>query len=50
MLAITLAAGAVNQLVNAGGSRTHQVFLVVLLLGALLIVVEATRKYADLEA
>lgn len=50
MLATTLAAGAVNQLVTAGGSRTHQVFLVVLLLGALLIVVEATRKYADLEA
>jgi len=51
MLATTLAVGAVNQLVNAGGSRTtHQVFLVVLLLGALLIIVEATRKYADLEA
>lgn len=50
MLAVTLAVGAVVQLIDSGGSRTHQVFLVVLLLGALLIVVEATRKYADLEA
>lgn len=49
MLAVTLAVGAVMQLVDSRGDRTHQVFLVVLLLGALLIVVEATRKYADLE-
>ncbi len=48
ILAATLAIGAVTQLINAGAGRTQQVFLVVLLLGALLIVVESTRKYADL--
>ena len=48
ILSATLAIGAVTQLINANVGRTQQVFLVVLLLGALLIVVEATRKYADL--
>jgi len=48
ILAVTLAIGAVTQLINANIGRTQQVFLVVLLLGALLIVVESTRKYADL--
>jgi hypothetical protein len=48
ILAATLAIGAVTQLVNANIGRNQQIFLVVLLLGALLIVVESTRKYADL--
>ncbi len=48
ILAATLAIGAVTQLINTNAGRTQQVFLVVLLLGALLIVVESTRKYADL--
>jgi len=48
LLAATLAIGAVTQLINAAAGRTLQVFLVVLLLGALLIVVESARKYADL--
>jgi hypothetical protein len=50
MLAVTLAVGAIMQLVDSSSFRTRQVFLVVLLLGALLIVVETTRKYADLES
>jgi hypothetical protein len=48
LLAATLAIGAVTQLAGASSGRTQQVFLVILLLGALLIVVESTRKYADL--
>lgn len=48
ILAATLAIGAVTQLINTNAGRTQQVFLFVLLLGALLIVVESTRKYADL--
>jgi hypothetical protein len=48
ILATTLAIGAVTQLTSTNAGRTQQVFLVVLLLGALLIVVESTRKYADL--
>ena len=48
ILAATLAIGAVTQLTSTHAVRIQQVFLVVLLLGALLIVVESTRKYADL--
>jgi hypothetical protein len=48
ILAATLAIDAVTQLINANAGRTQQVFLVILLLGALLIVVESARKYADL--
>ena len=48
ILAATLAIGAVTQLTSTNAGRTQQVFLVVLLLGSLLIVVESTRKYADL--
>jgi len=48
LLATTLAVGSVTQLTGAAVGRTQQVFLVVLLLGALLVVVESTRKYADL--
>lgn len=48
MLSATLAVGAVTQLVISAGTRPQQVFLIVLLLGGLLIMVEAVRKYADL--
>ena len=48
ILSSTLAISAITQLSNAHPGRTQQVFLVVLLLGALLIVVESARKYADL--
>lgn len=48
ILAATLAIGAVTQLINTHAGRTQQVFLFVLLLGSLLIIVESTRKYADL--
>ena len=48
ILAATLAIGAVTQLISTNAGRTQQIFLVVLLLGALLIIVESTRKYADL--
>ena len=48
ILAATLAIGSITQLTSAAGGRTQQVFLVVLLLGSLLIVVESTRKYSDL--
>jgi hypothetical protein len=48
ILAATLAIGAVTQLIGTHAVRIQQVFLVVLLLGALLIIVESTRKYADL--
>ena len=48
MLATTLAVGSITQLINTSGARSQQIFLVVLLLGALLIVVEAARKYVDL--
>jgi len=48
ILAATLAIGAVTQLINTNAGRIQQVSLVLLLLGALLIVVESSRKYADL--
>jgi hypothetical protein len=48
ILAATLAIGAVTQLTSTNAGRTQQIFLVVLLLGSLLIIVESTRKYADL--
>jgi len=48
MLSAALAVGAVTQLVMSRSFGTPQVFLVVLLLGAILIIVESLRKYADL--
>jgi hypothetical protein len=48
MLSTTVAVGALNQLISSSGGRSQQVFLIVLLLGALLIMVEAVRTYADL--
>jgi hypothetical protein len=47
MLSATVAIGAVTQLVVSSGNRTHQAFLILLLLGGLLIAVEAVRNYAD---
>lgn len=48
MLSATLSIGAVSQLVMAKSFGAPQGFMVILLLGGLLIVVEAVRKYADL--
>jgi hypothetical protein len=48
MLSATIAIGAVTQLITFSGSKSQQAFLVVLLLGGLLIIIEAVRKYADL--
>ena len=48
MLSATIAIGGITQLVTFSGSRSQQAFLVVLLLGGLLIIMEAVRKYADL--
>ncbi len=48
MLSATIAIGAVTQLVVSAGTRSQQAFLIALLLGSLLIAVEAVRKYADL--
>ncbi len=48
MLSATISIGGVTQLVVSQASRTQQAFLVVLLLGGLLILIEAVRKYADL--
>jgi hypothetical protein len=48
MLSATIAIGSITQLISFSGSRSQQAFLVVLLLGGLLIIIEAVRKYADL--
>ncbi len=48
MLAATVAIGAATQLFVSAGTRSQQTFLIILLLGGLLIVVESVRKYADL--
>jgi spore maturation protein SpmB len=48
MLSATVAIGAVTQLVQSSGNRSQQAFIILLLLGGLLITVEAVRKYADL--
>jgi hypothetical protein len=48
LLSATLAIGAVAQLIISSGSRSQMTFVIVLLLGSLLIVGEAVRKYADL--
>ncbi|HEX9020710.1 MAG TPA: hypothetical protein VF903_05575 [Nitrospirota bacterium] len=48
MLSAAISVGAITELAIAAGSRSQQVFLVVLLLGGLLIMVESVRKYADL--
>jgi hypothetical protein len=48
ILSVTVAVAAVSQLVMAASFRAPQVFMVIMLLGAVLVVVEAVRKYADL--
>jgi hypothetical protein len=49
MISGTLTIAAVSQLVMSKGFGVQQVFLVVLLLGSMLIVVESLRKFAELE-
>lgn len=48
MLSATLAIGAVTQLIMSKSFGAPQVYLVVLLLGGILIIVESLRKYAEL--
>ena len=48
MLSATIAIGSMTQLISFSGSRLQQAFLIVLLLGGLLIIIEAVRKYADM--
>ena len=48
ILSATLSISAITQLSMAKSFGTPQIFMVVLLLGGVLIVVEAVRKYADL--
>ena len=49
MLAGTLAIAGITQLVMSRNFSTPQAFLVVLLLGAILIIVESIRKFAEQE-
>src|SRR5512140_3649993 len=46
MLSATVAIGGTTQLIVSSGSRSQQAFLVVMLLGGLLVLIEAVRKYA----
>lgn len=48
MLSVALSVGAVTQLSLAKSFGVPQVFLIVLLLGGVLIIVESLRKYVDL--
>jgi len=48
MLSATVAIGATTQLIVSASTRSQQAFLIILLLGGLLVAVEAVRKYADL--
>lgn len=48
MLSATIAIGALTQLTVSSATKMQQAFIIVLLLGGLLIVIEAVRKYADL--
>jgi hypothetical protein len=48
ILSATIAIGSVIQLITFSGSKSQQAFLATLLLGGLLIIIEAVRKYADL--
>ena len=48
MLSLTVSGVAINQLVQSSSFRAPQAFLVAALLGAILVLIEAVRKYADL--
>lgn len=48
ILSVTVAFVSAAQLIMAASFRAPQVFMVIMLLGAVLVVVEAVRKYADL--
>lgn len=49
MLATTLSVAAITQIVLSKSFSTPQAFLVVLLLGAILIIVDSVRKFVELE-
>ncbi|HWR73432.1 MAG TPA: hypothetical protein VN604_09690 [Nitrospirota bacterium] len=48
MLSLTVSGVTINQLVQSSSFRAPQAFLVVALLGAILVLIEAIRKYVDL--
>lgn len=48
MLSLTVSGVTINQLVQSSSFRAPQAFLVVSLLGAILVLIEAVRKYVDL--
>lgn len=49
MLATTLGVAAITQIVLSKSFSTPQAFLVVLLLGAILIIVDSVQKFVELE-
>lgn len=48
ILSAALSIAAISQLVTARSFKAPQVFIILLLLGAILIVVETVRKYSEL--
>lgn len=48
LISLTAGIAAVSHLALSSSFRSPQVFMIITLLGAILVVVEATRKYADL--
>ncbi len=48
ILSASVAIAAIAQLVVSRGFRAPQVFLIIIMLGALLVAVEAVRKYSEL--
>lgn len=48
VLTASLCISAISQLVVSRGFKAPQVFLIVLVIGALLVIVEAVREYAEL--
>jgi hypothetical protein len=48
ILSAIIAIGGATQFIMYSGSRSQQAFFAVLVVGGLLIIIEAMRKYADL--
>lgn len=48
IIALALSTATITQLIMSKSFGTPQVFMIILLLGAILVTVEAVRKYADL--
>lgn len=48
LLSAAIAVAAITQVIMAASFKTPQVFLLIVLLGAVLVAVEAVRKYSEL--